>query len=161
VASAPVDVGALRRGDLPAVCVKTGVPTEFLVRTGFTVVPGWTWWLLLCGVVPFVLAQVFAGEKVEATLPVSDEALRRVRAWRWAWRICAALAVVLIVLAGVLGSAAVAWAGAALIVASLVVSVGANLVWVGVTNTRRRDQVFLTRVHPRFAYELGRRSVRV
>ncbi len=72
MASGPVAVGALRRGDLPALCLKTGVPTEFQVSNGFTVVPGWTWWLLLCGVVPFILARVFAGQRVEATLPVSD-----------------------------------------------------------------------------------------
>ncbi len=61
-----------------------------------------------------------------------------------------------IVLAAVSSSAPLAWVGAVLMIASLVVSLGANLVWVGVSTTPLRDEVLRNRVHPRFAYELGR-----
>ncbi len=47
-------------GGLPGVCVKTGVPTDLRVTMRFTPLSTWMWWLLLLGLLPFVIAYLIS-----------------------------------------------------------------------------------------------------
>jgi hypothetical protein len=73
-------------GDLPEVCVITGMPADDLVPVRFTSLPAWTFLLLFAGILPFLIAAWFAPQRIEGLLPVQASALRayhrrRRRSW--------------------------------------------------------------------------------
>jgi hypothetical protein len=151
MARVTVRVDDLEHGFLPAVCAKTGVPCDTTVRAQWHVVPGWTWVLFVFGIVPFLIARVVAGERVEAPLPVTTKVFTR---QRWASR--AALVLLLggigsLVGAVLEGSALIAWAGVACLGGAAVGAWLSERWWVGLVSTRRRSSVTMTRVHRNFA----------
>lgn len=158
MSAVPVPISTLETGDFPAVCVKTGVPTNLRITTSLSVTPGWTWALLLCGILPFFLVRVLASEKVPATLPVAEKAWNRALT---ANRITIALLVAIVVSfvslvaapfrGPVLGTILVG-----LIVAEILALISWNWLWIGLANGSHRGEVVLTRVHPDFAHAYGR-----
>jgi hypothetical protein len=145
----------LKAGNLPRVCAKTGEPADGYATLEFRSTPGWTWILLLFGILPFLIAHAFATVRFTGILPMSDRALERAQSFRWTYRVIFALAVVEVVAALLFGSEVLAWAGAAVFFGGLLYFViGAVVVW---PNGRViGDWVSLSFVHPRFAEAVDR-----
>jgi hypothetical protein len=73
---------ALTQGQFPPVCCKTGVHTDDYVRIRFVETPGWTWILLPFGVLPFLIARMFATTEFDGVLPMSAAVNRRLSTLR-------------------------------------------------------------------------------
>lgn len=141
----------LRSGDLPAVCVKTGEPADATVSVRFSYLPPWTFLLLLPGIAPFLIALVFATERITGRLPITAAAHERYHAhgriYGWAMAVTAISLVLAMVrtepwwLVGV-------GVGAALFA---VVEVRRSADWVAARPARATGEVQLRRVHPAFA----------
>jgi hypothetical protein len=156
MARAPVRVDDLERGDLPAVCAKTGEPCDGLVRDTLRVVPAWVAALVYAGVVPFLILRLYLSRRVEAKLPIAPARVRRIRGLvRAAW-------VAMVV--GAAGLASAIFGAGAIGVLALLAGLGVyvatvfvgDLLWLGAIASRRPDVVILTRVHPEFARALAR-----
>ena len=155
VAAARVD--DLERGDLPAICAKTGVPCDGLVKDTLRVVPRWVSPLAILLIVPYFVARAYAvaAHRGEAARSRRTRMERIRRLVRVAW-------IALVVAAAGLRrrcSSARAWSALVAFVAGLVaylviVYVGDQM-WVGARPSRRDDVVILTRVHPEFARALA------
>lgn len=137
--------------DLPALCVKTGVPTEESVRLSGAAAPGWTGAMILFGLFAWLFASSMASRRYVLVLPWRLELARQYRSWRRAgW--------VLVAAGPVLALAASAWgnsAGALLLCVSVigvVVIVGNE--WRNSIGVRLSPESHLvvTRVHPDFAH---------
>jgi fatty acid desaturase len=154
MARAPVRVDDLERGHLPAVCAKTGVACDDLVRDSMRVVPAWVAALVYVGVVPFMILRLYFSRRIEATLPIAPGRVQRIRSLvRGAW-----IAIVIAaagLASAIFGSGLV---GVSALLVGIVVYVGivfvGDLLWVGTIASRRPDVVILTRVHPEFARAL-------
>jgi hypothetical protein len=154
MATAVAAIEDLRTGSLPRVCAKTGGAADGVAQLEFTSTPSWTWILLLFGILPFLIARSFSRIRVNASLPMSDDALRRGRVFNWTVRILFAVGVALLI-AGSAAGPALAWAGFAVLLGSvLVLVVGWPFIWP--TGHVDGDWVQLGFVHPRFAREMGR-----
>jgi hypothetical protein len=108
-----------RSGSFPAICAKTGAPADGLVAVTATSNPGWTWILLLFGVIPFLIARAFARVRVRGSVPMSAAALHRVTV---AFRVTLGLggaAIVLVAIAVIFQSSVAAVVGVSLLVACL------------------------------------------
>ena len=151
MALAAARVEDLERGDLPAICAKTGEPCVGLVKDTLWVVPRWVHPLVAFAVVPYFVARMFAARRIEVTLPIAPSRLQWIRHFvRAAWialvLAAAGLAAALFG-AGVVGVVALVFGIAAYV---LIVYVGDHI-WVGARPTHSTDVVILTRVHPEFA----------
>lgn len=147
-------VDDLEAGNLPAVCAKTGVECDGLVRDSLRVVPRWVAALVWAGVVPFLILRLYFSRRVEVKLPIAPGRVQRIRTLvRGAW-------IAMVVAAAGLASS-IFGAGGVGILALLIGAVGyvsivfiGDLLWVGGIASRRADVVILTRVHPEFARAL-------
>src|SRR5438105_1694472 len=79
MARAAVRVDDLERGDLPAVCAKTGVPCDGLVRDSLRVVPAWVAALVYAFVVPFLILRLYFSRRVEAKIPIAPPRVELIR----------------------------------------------------------------------------------
>src|SRR6267378_5959025 len=61
------------------VCCKTGRPADLILRQAFRYTPTWTYILIFFGIVPFVIASLFASVRFDGALPWSHVAEQRVR----------------------------------------------------------------------------------
>jgi hypothetical protein len=156
------------RGDLPDVCVKTGQPSDLVIRTSRAVGGGsGPMWLLFLlgpiGVVALILVSVFghAQEYLTVRLPYTQAAWDHERRIRRSWIAMifgGAAALIIALLAG--GPLRLLW-----VTAGLGLLLGGFLVWsfsyfedVGVSLDASRRWVTLTRVHPAFARAVEARS---
>jgi hypothetical protein len=149
VAAARVD--DLERGDLPAICAKTGEPCVGLVKDTLWVVPRWVSALAVFAIVPYYVVRLVTARRIEVTLPIAPSRLQWIRRFvRAAW-------IALVVAAA--GLAASVFGAGMIGVAALVVGLAVYVsivyagdhIWVGARPTHRREVVILTRVHPEFA----------
>jgi hypothetical protein len=118
--------------------------------------PGWTWILLFFGIFPFLIAAYFATRRVDALIPMSDIALRRVRAFRWTYILFFALALLLLGIGLFAEHPTVAWIG---IVTALLTLLFIAFGWLFVYPTARfldQDWISLSFVDQRFATALDR-----
>ena len=149
VAAARVD--DLERGDLPAICAKTGEPCVGLVKDTLWVVPRWVSALAVFLIVPYYVGRTLSSRRIEVTLPIAPSRLLWIRRFvraAWVALVVAAAGLAAAVFgAGVVGVAALI-AGVAVYV--LIVFAGDHI-WVGARPTHSPDVVILTRVHPHFA----------
>ena len=153
---ATASVEDLESGHLPSVCAKTGLPA-----TGFTTVrvsnlPGWTWILLLFGIWPFLIAWYFATRRIDALIPMSDLALRRVRAFTLTYAILFTLALVLCLIGGFGEHPTLVWLG---LLTALLALLFIAFAWLFVYPTGRfldQDWISLSFVDKRFATALDR-----
>lgn len=142
---------ALAEADLPDVCVRTGRPADARIEFRHRSTPGWTWLLLPFGIVPFVLANLFAGELVVGEVPVTRELVERQRRVR---RLAALLLAtgILVVVIGVVASAPwVVGTGLAVAVTGFGLYAYDAFTWIGARPDRTGLWVRMTRVHPDFA----------
>ncbi len=155
MAEAAARVEDLERGDLPAVCAKTGVPCDGLVKDTLRVVPRWVSALAILLIVPYYLARPYTARKIEAKLPIAPERLDRIRRFvkvAWVALVVAAAGLMAVLFgAGAVGAAAcLAGLGAYVVI----IYVGDQM-WVGARPTEGDEVVMLTRVHPAFADALA------
>ena len=155
VAVVAARVDDLERGNLPAVCAKTGVACDGLVKDSLRVVPRWVSALAIFLIVPYFVARPYTSRKLEVKLPIAPPRLERIRRMvRAAWIALVVAAAGL--MASLFGAGAIG--GAALVVGLvayvLIVYVGDQM-WVGARPTGDDDIVELTRVHPAFAAGLA------
>lgn len=90
-------------GELPRVCVKSGEPADQTIQATFRWLPPWTYLLWLAGIFPFLIAVVFADEKVVSRVPVGNPIVERHRQLGrvvWGWLAVALLAGVGAAMAG-------------------------------------------------------------
>jgi hypothetical protein len=155
VAVAAARVDDLERGNLPAVCAKTGVACDGLVKDTLRVVPRWVSALAILLIVPYFVARPYTSRKLEAKLPIAPARIERTRRMvRAAW------VALVVAAAGFMASlfGAGAAAGVALVVglvAYVVIVYVGDQMWVGARPTRADDVVELTRIHPAFATALA------
>jgi fatty acid desaturase len=154
VAIAAARVDDLERGALPAICAKTGVPCDVLVKDRLRVVPRWVPPLAVLLIIPYFVGRAYASRNIEVKLPISPARQERIRLLvRTAW-----IALV-VALAGL--AASFFGAGTVSLIALLaglaayvvIVYVGDQM-WVGARPGPDPDGVILTRVHPNFARAL-------
>jgi purine-cytosine permease-like protein len=148
-------VDDLEQGALPAICAKTGVPCDGLVKDTLRVIPRWVPPLAILLIVPYFVARAYTSRRIEAKLPISPQRLERIRRLvRASWIALVAAAAGFSSLffgAGVIGLGAFVAGLAAYLV---VVYVGDQM-WVGARPSPADDVVILTRVHPDFARALS------
>jgi len=153
MAHAVASVEDVEDGNLPRVCVKTGEPADGFTTLRFVSSPGWTWILLLFGILPFLIARYFAARRIEGQIPMSDIAIRRTQAFTWTYRIFFVAAVLLLAIGWLLAEddgATVALIG----LSTLVVTIAFYAIgWVFVFPTGQVSDEFVTLsfVHKRFA----------
>lgn len=150
-------VSDLEGGRLPAVCAKTGVPTDGYTKIRFSSAPTWTWILLLFGILPFLIAQYFATVHVEGIVPMSDVAQRRVTVFNRLFIGFVALGVVVIAVGwwALDTEGTVILVGLAMMIAAAFVMFLA-LPFVLPSGAVLGEWVQLSFVHERFAAELDR-----
>ena len=134
---------------LPSVCVKTGEPTDDMLRLRGSAAPEWTTVMILFGLFAWIVAQTMSSRRYNLVLPFDSAVLRRYRKWgRVAWS-CVGLGLVLTVVAALMGrdDAFVMMAVSVLGVIVWLANEWANSVGVRLS---REGNLVLTRVHPRF-----------
>src|SRR5271166_6158937 len=79
-------VDDLERGDLPAICAKTGEPCVGLVKDTLWAVPLWVSALAAFAIVPYYIGRMSVGRRLEVTLPIAPSRLAWIRRFvRAAW----------------------------------------------------------------------------
>jgi hypothetical protein len=159
MAVAAVRVDDLERGNLPAICAKTGVPCDGLVKDTVRVVRRWVSALAVLLIVPYFVARAYSSRPIEAKIPVSPARLERTRRFvRAAWvALVVATAGLSAALFGAGGVGVVALVGG--LAAYVVIVYVGDQMWVGARPSRRVDVVILTRVHANFARALDESNV--
>jgi hypothetical protein len=142
-------------GDLPPVCVVTGRPADGLVPIRFNALPGWTWVLLLLGILPFLIASLFARERVVGEVPVVAAVVERFRRRRRGSFGLGAAGLVCVAVAAAAQVAWLAWLGVLAMAAGALLAVAASRGFVDGRLDRTGLWVRLVRVHPRFAGALA------
>jgi hypothetical protein len=154
MARASARVSDLEAGTLPPICAKTGEPADGYTGVEFSSAPGWTWILLLFGILPFLIAQHFATVRVNALVPMSDVAQRRVKMLNRLFVGLVTLSLVVIAIGLATEPEVMLW-GAAMLVAALVVMFFGRA-FVLPNGEVSNDWVRLSFVDARFAHELDR-----
>ncbi|MEO6413540.1 MAG: hypothetical protein ABIO48_13225 [Pedococcus sp.] len=136
---------------LPSICVKTGEPTDDVLRVRGSAAPEWTTVMVVFGLFAWLFAQTMSSRRYNIVLPFDSAVLRRYRKWRRAAWSCAGVGVVLTVVAAGMGSD---YSSIPLLVALLgALAMGVGNEWANSVGVRlaRDGSLVLTRVHPRFA----------
>lgn len=143
---------ALRDGDLPAICVVTGEPTDDSATYRFESFPEWMWVLLVAGFFPFFIVLYFLKDEVEGRIPIRPEVLRAHHRRR-TLGLGVAVAGAVTALAGLALGAPGAAVGAAtgLFLAGAALWLVTFRSFVDGRLDRTRTWVKLSRVHPTFA----------
>jgi hypothetical protein len=147
-------VSDLERGTLPPVCTKTGVPTDGYTKIRFSSAPAWTWILLLFGILPFLIAQYFATVRIDAIVPMSEVAQRRVTVFNRLFIGLVILSLVVIAVGFVLDTQTAVLVGLAMLLAAVAMLLA--LPFVLPSGQVSGEWVHLSAVHERFAAELDR-----
>lgn len=136
-------------GDLPRVCVRTGQPADGTTEVRFDSTPGWTWILLLFGVLPFLIASWFATEHATGQLPVTRAVVRRYHLLRATSGLLTIGGLGAVLGAMLVDSPTMAWVGVIAVVVGAIAGVACGLGFV--SGRVRPDRIELSRVHPAFA----------
>jgi hypothetical protein len=135
---------------LPAVCLKTGQPTEGETqKRTLQTAPAWTPILFLFGLVPYAIARRVAGERVALYVPKTRAGTKASLMYERIGLLVATLGFVLIIVAAAMGSGAAYCLGIAAIVAAIVLAnweARANNI--GIRLKHKDPTVVLSRVHP-------------
>ena len=135
-------------------CAKTGEAADDYVPIEFTSTPGWTWILLLFGIIPFLIARAFSTVRVVGLVPFSEVARRRRRAFNW---LCIGflLVSVVVLVIGIRTDTAVVLTGVAMLVATALFAL-LGVPFVVPFGQVVGDWVWLSLVDRRFADALDR-----
>lgn len=144
------------------VCAKSGRPTAYRVEFRGSTTPGWVTLLLLVSVVGYLFASWMSARRYRVTLPFTHELHDRwQRGRRAAWAV-AAVGVLVVVAAAVVGGRA-AVPGVVLGIGLMTVATlggVVNAVRHGIGFRMTRDQqLVVTGVHPAFAREVATATV--
>jgi len=153
MASASATLEDFAAGDLPRICVKSGVETRSFTNIRITSAPGWTWILILFGILPFIIVRYFFAKSAAGRVPVSEEVGRRVRNTQWIL-LAAFLAGVALIVVGIFGGVYMAEGGFVLAVIALVILEGFRGTW-WISGRVVGKDVWLYGVHADFARALG------
>ena len=144
----------LKAGTLPPICAKTGGAADGFTSIAFYSTPGWTWILLLFGILPFLIARAFSTTRVVGFVPMSEVSLRRGRAFTWTY-LGSFLVGALLLALGFVTVPRVAELGVGVLAAAVVFTcVGWLFVWP--TGHLHGEWVDLSFVDSRFARALDR-----
>jgi hypothetical protein len=154
LARAAATVEDLKEGRLPPVCAKTGEAADDYVPIEFNSTPGWTWILLLFGIILFLIARAFSTIRVVGLVPFSEVARRRRRAFNW---LCVGflLVSVVVLVIGIRTDTAVVLTGVAMLIATALVAL-LGVPFVVPFGQVVGDWVWLSFVDRRFADALDR-----
>lgn len=146
---------AARDGVLPAVCVLTGQPAQRYQRVTFTYVPGWTWVLLLFGIIPCLIARWFTAEKIPTALPISERARRDYRRRRDLTMATVVAGIALVIVGGASQVPGIALAGLGLLLLAALAMLVLGLWFIAVEPAPDPEFLVIRRAHPRFAAAVG------
>jgi hypothetical protein len=152
-----IPLAAAELDALPAVCALTGQPADESQPLPARARAGWTWWLLLVGVVPFLALRHFAPE-VTLQVPLSAAALRRIERLRLVCLLGLVEAVALVAAALVLDRPEVLVAGVACLGAAGLMRALAAACSVRATFDPSARGILLSGVHAGFRDEFDRRQ---
>ena len=76
MARASLPSSAAESGALPPICARTGQPADCLLAVRAKARAGWTWWLLVLGVLPFLVARYLAQE-VTIQVPCTERVVHQ------------------------------------------------------------------------------------
>lgn len=152
MAKAWVPIQELEAGTLPAVCARSGEPTDHVVATHLVLPPAWAPFALFVGLVPFVLVAGLGAVRVEALLPLQRRLRDRLVLALRVRNVALAVAGVAFV-CGVVPGALPVWFVLAMAAAcvALVATVAGFLWSVGARTDISRTWVRLSGVAPAFA----------
>jgi hypothetical protein len=153
MASAEATLPDFASGNLPKICVKTGVDAHASIPIRITSAPGWTWILILFGVLPFLVVRYIFTKSSAGRVPITEATGRRVRRVQLVLLSTFVAGVALIVV-GFFAGSGVAVGGGVLAVLSLLILEGARSLW-WISGRVTDDRVALYGVHPNFARALG------
>lgn len=145
-------------GDLPHICITTGAVADGTVPVRFDSTPSWTWILLLFGVFPFLIATMFATERVDGEVPVVRSSVERYHRWRrtgWGLVLPGILAVAVGWMATLSG---LAWTGLLVVLAGVALLVASALSFVDGRPDDSGGWVRIIRAHPNFVAALEDRG---
>lgn len=151
-----VDRARFREGaDVPHVCVLSGREADGTTEFRLSYTPGWTFILLLFGILPFFVASWFAAQRVTLHLPVERAARDRLRGRRQLAAVGFAGGLAAVVGGLAMSSTVLTWAGVALALAGLLwLAVAPNVPrWRPTTDP---STLRLGGVHPDFIVALQR-----
>ena len=142
---------------LPAVCVKTGVPTQESVRLTGTAAPAWTGAMIFFGLFAWLVASWMTSRRYEIVVPFRNQVFQRYCKWRRAGRVLIVLGPLMAVVAAV---SARDNAFLLLGVSVLGLAFTAANEWANAVGVRlsRDGGLLLTRVHPNFERALLERA---
>ena len=152
----PVRVADLEVGNLPAVCIQTGVPADEFVQTTWLVTPPWIWIGLPLGLVPYFMLRSWYGRRVEGLVPVSRAVLKEATLLRRIRAAALVLGLIGLVVGFSLDEPSGLLGGITALVAAAGIGMYGSLTWVGALPGDSRGEVLLTRVSPEFARAAGR-----
>lgn len=135
---------------LPQVCVKTGTPTVDVLTIKGTAAPGWSWFMIVFGFLPWLFASVASSKPYEIRVPMQSAVWGRHRTIRRYALLLFATGLVLAVVATVQGrdNSAILLFPSFLALVGYAVNEWVNTVGVHLT---KDGGLRLSRVHPRFA----------
>jgi hypothetical protein len=150
-----ISLSAAELDAMPQVCVVTGRTADRSLTLLARARAGWTWWLLLLGVVPFLVARLFAAE-MRILVPVADGAGRRLDQLRLAYLVALVEAVALAAAAFLLNRRDVLVASGAFLLAAGLVRALTAACSVRATLDLSAGGILLTGVHRAFRDEFNR-----
>lgn len=156
MATVAVSRERLRKGDLPLICIKTGRPAHGMVDATFSVLPSWTYLLLLAGVFPFVIALLFAGERIVAQVPLRRSVLNRYHGLSLRARACVGVAVALAAVAVASGFGWLWWPAVLFGIAGSAILFQRETAWVRAHPIHGTPDIELDGVHENFAAAVDR-----
>jgi hypothetical protein len=151
-------LAAFERGTLPAICAKTGAAPDRDLVLRVRTLSGWTWLLLLLGVVPYLVVRYFLTREVEIALPFSARAARRLARARRSRLISLVAGGSLLMVGAATHQGAVLALSAASLAAALVACAVELALSVGGRLDRSARGILLTGVHPTFRDAVDRRQ---
>ena len=146
---------AASSGDLPSVCVVTGLPTDRVVGVTFTWAPSWTWVLLLFGIVPCLIARWFTAREIFCVLPLDATAHTQYRSRRRGIVNGIAAGIALVIVSAATQTPALAWMGFTVIVGAGLALLWLMLWFVAVEPASEPGHLVVRRAHRRFAAAAG------
>jgi hypothetical protein len=151
MATVAVRIEDFKAGTLPRVCVKTGAPAVANPDLTANRELGWTWILLLFGILPFFIARAYAGHRVKGFVPMSRRALRRARLFDLVTAVAFVLGIALAVAGAAVGQPWLTWSGVVLFGLAVLATVFGT--WFAWPSAVLDDEgaVLLSFVHPDFA----------
>jgi hypothetical protein len=113
---------AVETGDLPRICVVSGVPTERMKKLRWIWAPSWVAIFIVVGLIPYLIVREFAGDKVSGYLPLHPSVSRRFNLQRWGGIVGFLAGFVLLIASAAQSSGLLALLGLAVLIGGVVLA---------------------------------------